>query len=90
MHVSQLRHKLLDLVATVLVDDLSLPFDRKTVEPDVPMFAAGLGLDSVDAVDLIAAIERRTGVRLPDDITGRLALRTPGTLVEFLVSAGVV
>lgn len=37
-----------------------------TIEDDAPLFGAGLGLDSLDALQLAMVIEEKLGVRIPE------------------------
>ena len=62
------REAKLEQLRDVLVDDLRLALPREQIQPDTPLFGTGLALDSIDAVDLIVGIERRTGVRIEDDV----------------------
>ena len=83
------RLALLEQVRDILVDDLKVRLDRASIDPDLSLFGTGLGLDSVDAVDLVTQIERRTGVRVPEDERGRVALRSVNALVDLLMEAPV-
>lgn len=78
------RRELLELVRTVLVEDLHVRLDRGSIDPDLSLFGTGLGLDSVDTVDLVTHLERRTGVRVPDDAEARAWLRSVNTLIDLL------
>lgn len=82
------REELLELVRDVLVERLKLSVDRDQIQPDTPLFGTGLGLDSVDAVDLAVGLEERTRVKIPDDWRGRVALRSVNHLVGFLRDGG--
>ena len=37
------------------------------IEPEAPLFVEGLGLDSIDALELAMALEERYGVKIGDD-----------------------
>jgi len=39
----------------------------ENIEPDAALFVEGLGLDSIDALELAMALEERYGVRIGDD-----------------------
>jgi len=55
-------------VATMIVDALNLEdVDPAGIEPDQPLFNAGLGLDSIDALELALAISNRYGFQLKSD-----------------------
>jgi acyl carrier protein len=78
------RRAQIELIRSVLVDDLKIRLDRESIDPDLSLFGTGLGLDSVDTVDLVTHLERRTGVRVPDDQEGRAWLRSVNTLADLL------
>lgn len=55
-------------LAQLLVDSLNLDeVDAAAIEPDAPLFGEGLGLDSIDALELALAISRRYGFQLRSD-----------------------
>ena len=81
------REARLEQLRDVLVDDLRLTIPREQIQPDTPLFGTGLALDSIDAVDLIVGIERRTGVRIQDDAVGRLGLRSVNMVINYLLAA---
>jgi acyl carrier protein len=51
------------IVSTLMLEDLS-PAD---IDSDAPLFGEGLGLDSIDLLDLAMALEERYGVRGSED-----------------------
>jgi len=64
------------------------------VKPDeigdnAPLFGEGLGLDSIDALELVLAIEQSFGVRIDDEEVGRTALGSVSALCAFLQERGV-
>ncbi|MEZ5651646.1 MAG: phosphopantetheine-binding protein [Burkholderiaceae bacterium] len=55
-------------VATLIVETLNLEdVDPAEIEPDEPLFNTGLGLDSIDALELALAISNRYGVQIRSD-----------------------
>lgn len=54
-------------IKEMIVEELDLR-DRAAsdIDDDAPLFGAGLGLDSLDALQLAMAIEERFGVRIPE------------------------
>jgi acyl carrier protein len=55
---------------------------------DTPLFAEGLGLDSVDALELAVAVHHRYGVRIPaEEDDARSIMFSVRTLAEFLSAA---
>lgn len=51
---------------------------------ETPLFGGGLGLDSVDALELAIEIEKRYGVRISQDEKDRAAFATVGSLAGLL------
>lgn len=51
---------------------------------DTPLFFDGLGLDSIDALELAIEIEKRYGVRITQDEQDRVAFTSVASLAEFL------
>ena len=54
-------------VAQLLVDALHLEATPQEIEPDEPLFGEGLGLDSIDALEIALAISRTYGLELKSD-----------------------
>ena len=70
----------------LIVDALMLE-DVKAhdIETDAPLFIEGLGLDSIDALELAMALERRYGVSFrPDDEQNRQIFSSVRTLAEHV------
>jgi len=61
--LTEFESELLELIEEALNLDLS---DEK-VAPDAPLFGDGLGLDSIDALELSMAVSRQYGVQLRSD-----------------------
>ncbi len=51
-------------VATLIVQTLKLKIDPATIQPDAALFGDGLGLDSIDALELSLAISQTYGYQL--------------------------
>ena len=54
-------------VARLIVSALSLETRPEDIVPDEPLFGSGLGLDSIDALELALAISKAYGVQLRSD-----------------------
>ena len=54
-------------VAELLVTALNLEMDPVEIEPEAPLFQEGLGLDSIDALELALAISKQYGFQLRSD-----------------------
>lgn len=79
------REEALARVRELLVTALKVELPPERIELDAPLFGTGLGLDSVDAVELVVAIETELGITLPEAATGPAAFRSVHSLVELLL-----
>jgi acyl carrier protein len=68
----------------VLVQSLRLPFPATQIADDVALFGEGLGLDSIDALELVLAIERTFGVTIGDEKTANRVLKSVNAIAEFI------
>jgi acyl carrier protein len=58
---------LLPEVAALIVEALNLEMSPAEIEPDAPLFGAGLGLDSIDVLEIALVISKRFGFQLRSD-----------------------
>jgi acyl carrier protein len=80
----EVRSRVTSRVKGTLIDVLQLEITEEQIGFDSPLFGAGLGLDSVDAVGLAAAIEQEFGVTVLDsDIQ---VFRSINTIVDFVIA----
>jgi acyl carrier protein len=57
-----------DEIKALIVESLALEdVDPEDIETDAPLFVEGLGLDSIDALELAMALEEQYGVKIEDD-----------------------
>jgi acyl carrier protein len=82
------RADLVRELAEILVQTLRLRVAPDEIDPDAPLFGAGLQLDSIDSVELVVAIEETFRITLVDRQSGDPAvMRTLNTLADRLVEA---
>ena len=58
---------LLPEVAELIISALNLEMTASEIEPDAPLFGEGLGLDSIDILELALVISKRYGFQLRSD-----------------------
>ena len=77
----QLKHLIVDALA---LEDV----EADEIKTDEPLFVEGLGLDSIDALELALAIQEKFGVATsPDDERNREIFFSVKTLAEFVRKA---
>lgn len=72
-------------VKSMLVESLMLKIRPEDIGDDTPLFAAeGLGLDSIDALELAVALEKNFGVKIPSAEVAREAFQSVNTLAALI------
>jgi acyl carrier protein len=56
------------------------------IDPQAPLFGEGLGLDSIDALELAVIVERQYGVRIPNMDVGKQAFASVAALDAFITA----
>ncbi len=79
------RARVLDGIRTILRDRLRVEREMDEIDPATPLFGTGLGLDSVDALELVVSVEDAFGVRIPDGAVARRTMRTLDTLADYVL-----
>ena len=79
--MDDLKKDIKDLIITSLnLEDVK----PDEIVDDAPLFQEGLGLDSIDALELAVAIERRYQVTIPDETEARRAFASINALTDYL------
>lgn len=70
-------------IKQAMVEELMLPMTADEIDDQAAIFSPqGLGLDSVDALQLVVAIEKRFGLKLGDAAAAREVLQSVTTIAE--------
>ena len=83
MNPAEVRQKLKELVVTELNLEGRSPAD---IDDSAPLFGAGLGLDSLDALQLAMSIEEAFGVRIPEGDEARSVFASIDAIVTHIVA----
>jgi len=68
-------------IKRLMVENLMLQISAEEIGDDQPLFGPGsLGLDSVDALQLVVAIDKTYGLKIPDPETARQILQNVTTM----------
>jgi acyl carrier protein len=71
----------------LIVRELNLEGREPTsIVDDAPLFGEGLGLDSLDALQLAMAVEEKFAVRIPEGPEGRVAFASVTSLAKWIVT----
>ncbi|NIQ54863.1 MAG: acyl carrier protein [Gammaproteobacteria bacterium] len=81
------RRAILDRIRAILIEVLDVQREPDEIDPDTPLFGAGLALDSIDAVDLAIHLKTEFGIEVIEDEGARGQLRTVNALVDLALSA---
>lgn len=72
-------------VKQMLIDRLKLEgMAPDQIEDQAPLFGEGLGLDSIDALELVLAVEQTFGVKIEDEASGLQAFKNVEALTAFI------
>jgi acyl carrier protein len=71
----------------LIVARLKLEIDPASIQDAAPLFGeGGLGLDSIDALELVLGVEQEFGVKIEDQEVGSQALSSVDSLAEFVAA----
>jgi acyl carrier protein len=71
-------------IKQAIVRCLRLPIQPEEIQDAAPLFGEGLGLDSIDALELVLELERSFGAVIDNEEAGSRILRSVDTIAEFV------
>jgi acyl carrier protein len=70
-------------IKSLMVENLMLQLTAEQIKEDLPLFGPGsLGLDSVDALQLVVALDKTFGLKIPDPAAAKQILQSVNTIAE--------
>lgn len=70
-----------------IITTLNLPdITEQEIQDQAPLFREGLGLDSIDALELTVTLEKKYKIKFDDEKIARQAFRCVNTLADFIAS----
>ncbi|MEA5113301.1 MAG: phosphopantetheine-binding protein [Geobacteraceae bacterium] len=77
--------ELINQVKQLIIDSLRIEgMNPDDIETDAPLFGEGLGLDSIDALQLVVAMEKDFGVIVPDAATGTVVFQSVRSMAQYI------
>lgn len=75
--ISELKQQIIEVLS---LEDVQ-PED---IDNDAPLFGDGLGLDSIDALELIVMMEKMYGIKIKDPSAGKEIFKSVNTMAAFV------
>jgi acyl carrier protein len=74
-------------IKRMIIEELHLEsVTPEGINDSSPLFGEGLGLDSLDALQLAVAVEERFGVRIGDEAEGKAAFASVDAMAAFILA----
>ena len=81
LHMSDLHTELKEnIIEQLNLEDMEV----SDIENDEPLFGDGLGLDSIDALELIVLLEKDYGIKLSDPQQGKEVFHSVNSMADFI------
>ncbi|PIP41325.1 acyl carrier protein [Candidatus Desantisbacteria bacterium CG_4_9_14_3_um_filter_40_11] len=77
------RKDILERLKKILIERLSLPLEPDEIAEDSTLFGLGLGLDSVDALEIVVGVEQEFDISITDE--DMQVFRSVNTIVDFII-----
>jgi acyl carrier protein len=81
------RERALAEVRKLLASILDHQGDPRDIDPDAGLFGTGLGLDSLDAVEILVGLDVDLGIKVQGDDPSQLGLRSVNAVVDVVMRA---
>jgi len=77
---------LVEKIKNLIIQRLKLvDMTSEMIEADAPLFGEGLGLDSIDALELVLGLEKEFGVIIPDAEVGKKVFQSVRTMAQYVL-----
>jgi acyl carrier protein len=69
------------IIARLKLEEISIA----DIDSESPLFGEGLGLDSIDALELVIGLEKEYGVSIPDAEVGKKVFQSVRAIAQYIV-----
>lgn len=76
------RRILTERIKKMIIKQLNLELNSEEIDDDEPLFGMGLGLDSVDALELVLGVEEEFGITIGDEDIE--AFRSVNSIADYI------
>lgn len=84
--MAEVNNDLIEKLKQLIITRLKLAdLTPDMIETDAPLFGEGLGLDSIDALELVLGLEKEFGVIIPDAEVGRKVFQSVRTMAQYVM-----
>jgi acyl carrier protein len=80
------KDDLIQGVKNLIIQRLKLvDMTSEMIDTDAPLFGEGLGLDSIDALELVLGLEKEYGIVVPDAEVGKRVFQSVRTMAQYIL-----
>lgn len=81
-----MKEELIEKLKSEIIEVLNLEdLTPADIDADAPLFGEGLGLDSIDALELIVLLERNYGIKLKDAAEGKEVFKSVAVMADYIM-----
>ncbi|MBE6232443.1 MAG: acyl carrier protein [Bacteroidales bacterium] len=78
-------NELIQTLKEQIIDALNLEeITPEDIDNNEPLFGAGLGLDSIDALELIVILDRHYGIKLANPAEGKEIFKSVSSIADYV------
>ncbi|HRG54376.1 MAG TPA: phosphopantetheine-binding protein [Bacteroidia bacterium] len=78
-------NELIDQLKGEIIEQLNLEdIKKEDIKNDAPLFGEGLGLDSIDALELIVLLEKNYGIKIANPADGKKIFQSVTTMAQYI------
>ena len=80
------ENELIEKLRKEIIQQLNLEdLNADDIDPDAALFGEGLGLDSIDALELIVLLEKNYGIKIEDPKVGKKIFASIRTMAKYIL-----